>query len=243
MQPNDSRRRLYTALSIVVTLCIPVLLGLVSVRLVMTNLYLQVEYTRPDFPTDVYGFSVLDRLHYAPFTLDYLLTGAGIDYLANLVQPNGQPFYNERELDHMVDVKRVVKVAFGVLGIVILALAIIGMRLVPSEEGRQALRRGLFSGGLLTLLILAGLLVFMLTYWDQAFIDFHSLFFAEGTWVFNYSDSLIRLFPVRFWQDAGIAVGLMSGTGALVIMGLSWLWAQRVNRRRVLRKANVESAM
>ncbi len=27
-----------------------------------------------------------------------------------------------------------------------------------------------------------------------------------GTWVFSYSDTLIRLFPLPFWQDAGLIV-------------------------------------
>ena len=34
------------------------------------------------------------------------------------------------------------------------------------------------------------------------FAGFHSLFFEGDSWLFLYSDTLIRLFPIRFWQDA-----------------------------------------
>ncbi len=30
---------------------------------------------------------------------------------------------------------------------------------------------------------------------------FHGLFFNGNTWLFAYSDTLIRLFPIRFWED------------------------------------------
>ena len=45
----------------------------------------------------------------------------------------------------------------------------------------------------------------------------YSFFFQPGTWMFNYSDTLIRLFPERFWQDIFIYVGLFSGLVGLFL--------------------------
>ncbi len=87
------------------SLMLPVLLVLLSVRVVMSHTFLEFEYNRPDFPPDVYGFTREDRLHYAPFAVDYLLNDAGIEYLAQLTFSNGTPLYNPRELRHMEDVK------------------------------------------------------------------------------------------------------------------------------------------
>jgi hypothetical protein len=39
--------------------------------------------------------------------------------------------------------------------------------------------------------------------------------------VFYYSDTLIRLFPERFWRDAFIAVGLLAAAQAAALLYLS----------------------
>jgi integral membrane protein (TIGR01906 family) len=213
--------------SILITLLVPVVIVLGSARLLVTETYLRLEYAKPDFPPDPYGFTAADRLHYAPFAVNYLLNGEGIDYLRALTLPDGSPLYEERELRHMVDVQKVVQWAWAVLaGCAILCAALTGL-LARSPDGRYALRRGLFGGGLLMLAILGALLIYMLLDWDRVFTTFHSLFFAQGSWQFYYTDSLIRLFPIRFWQDAALTVGGMSASGAILIMVFCRWWARR----------------
>jgi integral membrane protein (TIGR01906 family) len=211
---------------------VPVLLVMTSVRLIMTEAYLAIAYGKPDFPPDTYGFTQADRLSYAPYAVQYLLNGAGIEYLGNLKQANGQPLYNERELSHMVDVKAVTQIALAVLGGTIIMFVALVPIMIRTAEGRHALRQGLFSGAVLMLVILIGLVLYVLLNWNAFFDSFHALFFAEGTWRFEYSDSLIRLFPERFWQDAALTIGGMSAAGALlIILGVSW-WAQRAVAKR-----------
>ncbi len=227
---SKSATWLQTILSILVTLVVPVLLVLLCVRLVMTDTYLQLEYNKPDFPPDGYGFSLQDRLHYAPYALDYLLGSDGIDYLGKLTFPDGRPLYNPRELEHMVDVKNVFRGALAALGVALLLFALALAVLLRSPAGLRALRIGMFSGGLLMLVILAGLVILLLTNWDTFFTGFHDMFFAQGTWIFDYSDTLIRLFPVRFWQDTALTVGGMSAASALLLMAGCWWWARREAR-------------
>ena len=221
--------RLLPWLSILVALLVPVVLVLTGVRLIMTETYLNIEYNKPDFPPDFYGFTLADRLHYAPYAVQYLVNGASIEYLGNLQFPDGGRFYNERELAHMVDVKKVTQAALLVWGVALALLILCVVLQASSAQGRRGLQLGLFSGGLLMLLILAGLLAFILLNWDSFFTDFHELFFANGTWVFEYSDSLIRLFPVRFWQDTALTLGGLSGLGAVLLMAGSW-WSARRSR-------------
>src|SRR5262249_11338621 len=149
------------------------LLVLINVRLVMTNSYLQLEYNKPDFPPDEYGFTLQDRLYYAPFALQYLLNDAGIDYIGNLKFPDGRPLYMQRELQHMVDVKSVFRGALLALGITLLIFVIASSILISSASGRRALRRGLFSGALLMLVILSGLVLMLFINWDAFFTGFH----------------------------------------------------------------------
>jgi len=80
------------------------------------------------------------------------------------------------------------------------------------------------SGGLLTsgLILAIGLLaVFAWQFWFQTF---HLFFFKPGSWLFSYSDTLIRLFPLKFWFDATLAISLFSFAGGLLLVWLSWHW-------------------
>jgi integral membrane protein (TIGR01906 family) len=49
----------------------------------------------------------------------------------------------------------------------------------------------------------------------QFFTLFHELFFKGNSWLFENSDTLIRLFPLQFWQDAFLWVGIIAVGGAL----------------------------
>lgn len=205
-----------------ITLAVPVLMVTTSVRLVMTDAFLQFEYTRPGFPADYYGFTVQDRLTYAPFAITYLLNGADIDYLGDLRFPDGSAMYNARELHHMRDVKAVTQSAYiaGIL-IAILVCAAAWM-LSRKTETHHQLRFGFMNGALLTFAIIAVIVILAITSWDFFFNTFHATFFADGTWRFEYSDTLIRLFPEQFWFDAALLIGGFTAGGAAIIMGLSW---------------------
>jgi integral membrane protein (TIGR01906 family) len=78
-------------------------------------------------------------------------------------------------------------------------------------------RRGLGRGGWLTVALAALLAVFALTSFWQFFTQFHGLFFEGDSWLFLYSDTLIRLFPMRFWQDAFLVVGGLALAGGLAL--------------------------
>ena len=51
-------------------------------------------------------------------------------------------------------------------------------------------------------------------------------FFAAGTWTFEYSDTLIRLFPEAFWYDAALTIAGLSVGGGLLLAFAGW-WLQR----------------
>lgn len=189
-----------------VTILIPVILVLGAVRLLLTPLFVQIEYRLPNFPADRYGFTLEARLHWSRYAVDYLLNGEEIAYLGDLKFADGSPLYNQRELRHMVDVQVVVVAAMRVL------YASLGVVLLTGLWARQAdwlwqYRQALARGGWLTVAILTFLIVGILLSFEALFVAFHKIFFEGDTWIFLYSDTLIRLFPVRFWQDAFISVG------------------------------------
>lgn len=212
---------------------IPVWLILSGVRLLMTETYVQIAYSAPGFPADVYGFSMADRRAYAPFAVRYLLNDAGIDYLGDLVFPDGSPMYNERELRHMADVKTVAQTAFGFHTVFTAALLLIGIYLARQPAARPILRRALARGGWITLSGMALLVILVALNWDFFFTAFHQLFFESGTWRFEYADTLIRLFPEFFWFNAALTIGGLTAVGALLLILVSWLWKRQIKRTSI----------
>ncbi len=93
-------------LSWLVAILVPLALIGLGLRVLLTPLFLQIEYNMPYFPPDEYGFTKEDRLKWAPYALDYLVNSADISYLGDLKFDDGTPLYNERELSHMEDVKQ-----------------------------------------------------------------------------------------------------------------------------------------
>ncbi len=189
-----------------VTTLVPVILVLGAVRLLLTPLFVQIEYRMPYFPEDSYGLTMQDRLHWSKSALDYLLNGAGIEFLGDLAFEDGVPLYNERELNHMDDVQVVVEAAMRMLyaSMIVVVLVYIWAR---RSDWIWSYRQALARGGWLTVALLGTLMVAIVLSFDSLFITFHKIFFEGETWIFLYSDTLIRLFPVRFWQDAFITVG------------------------------------
>lgn len=203
-------------LSWLTALLTPILLLSLALRMLLTPTFLRLEYGQTSFPPDPYGFTQADRLHWAGYALEFIRAPHPIRYLADLKMPDGGPLFNERELRHMVDVQRVTLAALRVgdltLGVTLL-LGLIAIRFRILRAYFQGLQRG----GWLTLLLALALGIFgTLAFWDF-FTLFHALFFEGDTWLFEYSDTLIRLFPLRFWQDVFAVTAIIVIAGALLL--------------------------
>ena len=211
---------LFPVLSWIITLLVPVALVLTSVRVMLTPLYVNFEYNAPGFPQDSFGFTKEDRLYWSQITRQYLLNTAGISFLADLRFPDGNPVYNERELRHMVDVKNVLGEVLKIWLASLAALIVLG---VWAWFGHwwDLFKHGLGRGGWLTVILIATVLVFVIFGFGVFFVFFHNLFFQSGTWMFEWSDTLIRLFPERFWRDIFILVGALSLGGGLALAYLT----------------------
>lgn len=223
--PSALRRFLLLIARLYLTIAFPVLVVLLIVRLVMTPAFLSFEYHRAGFPTDPYGFTLEDRLRYAPLAVEYLHNGAGIEFLGDLTFPDGSPLYNERELRHMLDVKIITQAAFTLA--VVMGVGAVFIILALSSyvtDGRRILWRGVFDGALLTAGVIVTIIALAIVGWDTFFTGFHQLFFESGTWYFAYSDTLIRLFPEQFWFDASLLIGGLSLLIALLTAGILWRW-------------------
>lgn len=209
------QNRISTPFSWLIALLVPLALVMLGARLLMTPLFPEIEYRLPGFPEDGYGFTLKDRLRWSIPSIEYLVNSSDISFLADLKFDDGTSIYNERELSHMSDVKIVVQKLINVWYLDLALLALLG--LAAWRLGwLEAFRAGLIWGGQFTVGLLVALGVFAsISFW-QFFAWFHSLFFQGDTWLFEFSDTLICLFPLRFWQDAVIfivGVALLAGLG------------------------------
>jgi integral membrane protein (TIGR01906 family) len=183
---------------LLITLIVPFFLMMTAIRLLFTPLFLQLEYRAPGFPADMYGFSLQDRLYWSGISMQYLLNDSSIDFLADQRLPDGAPLYNERELSHMLDVKILVQqmlAAWRILLAVLVGLCLWSWR----GKWQPDFARALSNGGKLTLGLIALILAGVAISFYELFTYFHKIFFVGDTWLFLYTDTLIRLFPLRFW--------------------------------------------
>ncbi|MCH6471113.1 TIGR01906 family membrane protein [Sinomonas terrae] len=206
-------------LQVLMAIFLPFLLLIAAVRVIATPAFLWLEYFRPGFPGDGYGFSVDDRLTYGSYAVDYLSNFAGRRYLGDLVQRSGAPLFTDAEVSHMADVKSVIFIAYAA-GLVLLAFFVVAFLVLRKRPG--AFGRGLFAGAIVTFVIVVGLAVLAFMGWEQFFTDFHRIFFSQGNWTFQLSDTLIRLFPAQFWMDSAIVIGVLTLLVSSLIIIFAW---------------------
>ena len=207
-------------MQVLLAVCFPVILLVLAVRAVASPLFLWVEYNRPGFPGDGYGFSTDDRMTYGSYAVDYLSNWAGPRYLGELLHRSGDRLFEDGEVSHMADVKVVILSAFGA-GVLLILLSLIAV-VYLRRRSPGGVRRGLFAGSIVTLVIIISLGVLAVLGWERFFAQFHSVFFASGTWTFSLQDTLIRLFPAQFWVDGGIVIAGLVLLASLVTLILTW---------------------
>jgi integral membrane protein (TIGR01906 family) len=213
----------YGVLSWVVTILVPLALIGLAIRVLLSPLFYKTEYNMPYFPPDEFGFTKADRLKWAPYAVNYLVNNADISYLGNLKFDDGKPLYNERELSHMKDVKGVTQSALRLWYLSLVLLLVLGAW-AWFGEWWDFYRLGLMRGGWLMvgLAVTIGIIVVVgiavnPNVFDTFFVAFHHLFFTGDSWLFLFSDTLIRLFPIRFWEDAFLWAAVIALGGGIAL--------------------------
>ncbi|MCD4737875.1 MAG: TIGR01906 family membrane protein [Anaerolineae bacterium] len=206
-------------------LTIPVLLIVGVVRGVTFPWFPAWEYGRDAFP--VAKLPADERLRLARECIVFLNVPHDIERLAWLRLSDGSAAFNERELHHMSDVKRVYD-ALSAAALLALALTVSAGWALQRRGSGAEIWGALSNGALVTLSSLLLLGVLMWLSWDAFFVGLHGLLFSTGSWYFRHTDTLIQLFPMRFWQDAGLAV-----VGVIAVLAFTLALVGRMIQRRV----------
>ena len=217
------RRVLIRVLESIVLVSLPPLILLSGLYLFLSPAYVRYEYGRASLPRS----SVLtdgQRYVAAVECIRYLRTGVGLEALQRLEGSDGALF-NDRELRHMADVKRVTRAAFTVLhtsALVVVGAVVVLARYGPRGQWARRLAQGAgLTAGLVTLLLIA-----VVANFNWFFTTFHHIFFEGDTWLFPYTDSLIQLYPLPFWIDV-VQLWVLEAIIASCLVGGAALWWRR----------------
>ena len=221
----------------IVTLCIPFMLGFYMMTFVIAPWYPQWEYNKASFPPDHYGWTQEQRLELALVSVNFLARREPATEVIYMLEEQTHPdsdelLFNQREVDHMFDVK--VRADRFRRATTILAIVVVAgiTALLYSNRTEATAYLAVRNGGIATLAILAVIGGVIGLAWDFFFTFFHELLFPPGTWTFSYSDSLIRLFPNKFWFDVGVLIVSLTIVAGLVVAIVGHLMLKSAERSR-----------
>ena len=191
-----------------------------AVQLVATDRYLAFEYGKASFPPDPFGYTQQQRFILASTNIHYVRAHLPGDELSKQFL-NGLPVYNPREVSHMADVQAVFQSVLRVWQAAFILLILLSFILWKKGE-RKALASAIQSGGLFTSGLILSIALLAIFFWQFWFETFHLFFFKPGSWLFSYSDTLIRLFPTEFWLDGTLTLSVLSLVGGLLLALVGW---------------------
>ena len=229
MQAVDAGKRKYARLTAVI-------LGLISAVFLSYSIliaaaytvvyidpgYFEREYEKYDVLSDLPEMTMSKEdglMAVTDHMKDFLLHGTERDELQIEVMMDGEmrPFFSERELDHMMDVRIIFMSAirfFG-LGIVFAIFLAVFSRLIICHDEPKIFRysQGLgMSIGSAASLLGAGLFAFMASRggFSKLFVDFHHVMFDNDLLILDPSkDMLINIVPEGFFYDTAIRIGIV----------------------------------
>ncbi len=130
----------------------------------------------------------------------------------------------------MEDVRTLFGAALRAQLVALLAIAVLALALAWTRL-RSVVPRGLLAGALATLAVAVLAVPVILLGFEGFFTRFHEVFFEGDSWRFSNTDTLIRLYPERFWEDVSQLAAVITVGQALVLAPLAWLWLRAVKRR------------
>jgi integral membrane protein (TIGR01906 family) len=132
----------------------------------------------------------------------------------------GTPVLDDREREHMRDVRGVFDGFFAVAAVVTVVALVVATRRDPGK--RRATWRAIRAGAIWMVEALVVLGIVAIVAFDTLFDLFHRLLFSGGSYTFDPStERLVQLFPFQFWQETAIAVGVVAIVAAIAVASLA----------------------
>jgi integral membrane protein (TIGR01906 family) len=154
------------------------------------------------------------------------LRGEQVSILARARLPDGTRAFRAAEVQHMRDVRAWLQRLH-----VVHLLAAIGLAAL-AWVSRPLLGQALRAGAVATGAVAAAALAAMALDFDLVLLGFHKLLFAGESWHFADEDTLIRVYPERFWNWTGMAIDVLVAVQAMAAFAAGEAIARRSRNPR-----------
>ena len=129
--------------------------------------------------------------------------------------------FNNREQQHMVDVRNLLNVALRVQEVSLAYVAGVVIVLIATRraDGVRTIARWITAASIFTFAVFAVLGVLAIGDFSAFWTQFHLLSFTNDLWLLDpRTDYMIRLYPLSFWFNAVFDVIVRSVAGAIVLL-------------------------
>ena len=198
------------AAGILCTFCLMIIFLITSVESVVywTPGYFEREYTMYNVPETV--SMEMDDLLYVTDEMMMYLRGDGRDDLNISVPVDGhtRPFFNEREMAHMEDVRNLFIGALHLrTACIAAAFLCLALMFLVKADVKRILPRAVCTGTGIFMVLTAGLALLISTDFTKYFIIFHKIFFDNDLWILDpATDLLINTVPEPFFADTAARI-------------------------------------
>jgi integral membrane protein (TIGR01906 family) len=210
-------------------ICLPLLLISMNVLFVVSHQALyEYGFTRYDVEAST-GIEDQELNRAAGELIEYF---KGRSDTAQIVVTRDQQqidLFTERELIHLKDVKDIIgffRTLFWITAGYAATWIILGV-IIRRKAFLKPIMRGLFTGGILTLALMAVLGIWALIDFDSLFLRFHLSSFSNDYWQLPASSYLLRMFPEGFFSDAAFLLVADITVTCLVLIGPAWFYLRR----------------
>lgn len=166
--------------------------------------------------------------------MDYMLGREDDLQITVVVQGEARPFFSQREIDHMVDVKDLFAAGRQIFNVAAIALVVMFVMLKFTDRyGLQTLARTVKTVFIGVLALLAILTVVISLDFIGAFHIFHEIFFNNDYWLLDPQvDLLINMVPYPFFINIAIYSAALFVFFSAIVIALSTVYLRRARRMR-----------
>ena len=186
----------------------------ISAKLTFQDWFIEYEYSKRDFPKDRWGLSDNIRKDLAKLGLKAVLSKEGLEEFKKARLPTGRKAFRKKEIKHMEDVNRFLSkffflsYVFSIFWLIVLVF-----------QKKRAWKLLLYSS-IYTFLFFAFVSLIVFASYEKAFEMFHNYFFGKTSWRFSNYDTLLRIYPMKFWFDGTVVLAIIAFLINIFILSL-----------------------
>lgn len=155
-------------------------------------------------------------------------------YLKGAKKDLSNSYFNDKEIAHMRDVKKLIQ-KIRLIGYISGITLIIVLLLLLAND-RRFFVATMLRGAVITLALMIALAIISSVNFSRFFFQFHTITFSNDFWLLDPGkDTLIKLFPERFFIDMFRRIIAVSGAVAIALLA-AFLTARLAMSRRAKRE-------